>query len=169
MQRNRMIPCILCGDLYSQGFAQINHARTCRVERALFPQANPWDEIHGPDFDESSDVSTDGDSDPSEDYVDLNSVEAHFDLLDELGTLDIEHVLQYLEWGKVELSAREIEVFRFLRSGEMGGGASGMSTRASLDYAKTLEGRGLLLPVTVRTCWAMVSKVSANYVLERSL
>jgi hypothetical protein len=63
----------------------------------LFPQANPWDEIHGPDFDESSDVSTDGDSDPSEDYVDLNSVEAHFDLLDELGTLDIEHVLQYLE------------------------------------------------------------------------
>ena len=169
MQRNRMIPCVRCGDLYSQGWGQISHARSCRVEPPSFPQENPWDEIHGPDLDETSDMSTDGDSDPSEDGVDSKSVEAHFDLLDELGTLDIEHVLQYLEWGKVELSAREIEVFRFLRSGEMGGGASGMSTRASLDYAKTLEGRGLLLPVTVRTCWAMVSKVSANYVLERSL
>ena len=106
------------------------------------------------------DVFTDGDSDASADIVDQNSVEAHFDHLDAIGTLDTAHVLQYLEWGKVHFSAREIEIFRFLRSKEMGGGASGMATRASLNYAKTLEGRGLLLPVTVRTCWETVSKVS---------
>jgi hypothetical protein len=80
-------------------------------------------------------------------------------LLDNRGTLDTSHVLQYLCWGNVQLSPKEREVFRFLRSVEMGGGASTQSARALLDYVHSLGGRGAILPVTVRTCWSIVAKV----------
>jgi hypothetical protein len=94
--------------------------------------------------------------------VSHTTIEAHFTKLDKQRTLDTKHVLQYTGWGvhNVQLSSKEREVCRFLRSVEMGGGASTGSSRASLNYARSLGGRGGRLPKTVRTCWKVVAKVN---------
>jgi hypothetical protein len=84
---------------------------------------------------------------------------AHFNKLEVAGTLDCTHVLQYLGWGNVRMSPEDREVCRFLRSVEEGGGASSSSMRASLDYARSLGGRGDVLPKTIRTCWSRMEKV----------
>jgi hypothetical protein len=80
-------------------------------------------------------------------------------LLEDEGTLDVEHMLQYVRWGKVPLADNEVETCKFLRSIESGGGASEAKSQAFLSYAKSLGGRGDLLPKTMETCWKTVSRV----------
>jgi hypothetical protein len=91
-----------------------------------------------------------------------NSIEQHLSRLEEAGTLDTTHVLQYSTWGPILLSPRILEICRFLRSVEAGGGSSNSGSGASLTYARSLDGRGLILPKTVETCWEQMSKVCAN-------
>jgi hypothetical protein len=97
--------------------------------------------------------------DPNDAPVQELSLEAHFAHLENLGTLDIAHVLQYSTWGRVPVKEAEIEICRFLRSTEIGGGASDGNSQAALAYAKTLGGRGDLLPKMIKTCWAKVDRV----------
>ena len=56
----------------------------------------------------------------------------------------------------------EIEICRFLRSTEIGGGASDGNSQAALAYAKTLGGRRDLLPKMIKTCWAKVDRVRSS-------
>jgi hypothetical protein len=79
--------------------------------------------------------------------------------MERAGTLDLTQVLRYTGWGPVEVSDADIEICRFLRSNEVGGGASNAKSEAALLYAKTLGGRGDLLPKTMKTCWAKVERV----------
>ena len=97
------------------------------------------------------------------------SIPEHFDRLEELGTLDLAHVMKYSTWGKVHVKKKEVEICRFLRSTEVGGGSSDGKAEAALLYAKTLGGRGNLLPKTLRTCWATVDRISLHCALKCSL
>jgi hypothetical protein len=159
MPRNQDIDCLTCGKKTKQGFASLNHARVCagvqhylaQDNRALFDDGGRealWQ-------DEEEDPGLEGG------ILDgtAKSIEEHFDYLDQQGTLDVSQVLRYLGWGRLVVSAKEKEVFLFLRSVEMGGGASDASVRASLDYVRSLGGRGIHLPKTVRTCWKRLEKV----------
>ena len=97
--------------------------------------------------------------DPVDTFDRVHTIGEHFSNLDRDGTLDTEQVLHYANWGKLELTPKELEICRFLRSMEIGGGASDVASRASLEYARSLGGRGLLLPKTVRHCWTTIDKV----------
>jgi hypothetical protein len=90
-----------------------------------------------------------------------HTIAEHLERLDSAGTLDTTQLLRYAEWGELELSPTDVEVCKFLRSVEIGGGASDAASRASLDYARSLGGRGSLLPKTVRTCWKKVQQASS--------
>jgi hypothetical protein len=148
------IACVTCGRMFAHGFAALNHARACTRGEAYVDDGP--DDVVFPD-DEAND-----DGDVADAVVPRDSIDAHFTKLEAAGTLDCKHVLQYLGWGKVTLTEKNREVCRFLRSVEQGGGASVSSMRANLDYARTLGGRGNLLPRTVRCCWARVEKVCRN-------
>jgi hypothetical protein len=100
---------------------------------------------------------------PGNEHV-VKTIAEHLERLGSDGTLDTKQLLRYAEWGQLQLSPTDEEVFRFLRSVEIGGGASDAASRASLDYAQSLGGRGLLLPKTVRTCWKQVQKVKHTIV-----
>jgi hypothetical protein len=155
MPRHRAgITCVTCGRICPQGFAAINHARVCA-------SVGSYDDAGTHDVDfldaegEEDDAGGVGNAVVPRDH----SVEAYLAKLEANGTLDTSQVLGYLGWGHLTLTRKDREVCRFLRSVEQGGGASLNSVRASLDYARSLGGRGSVLPVTVRTCWSKVEKV----------
>ena len=66
---------------------------------------------------------------------------------------------QCMEWGPRILTPQEEETFRFLQVVDAGSGASGRVAQGMLSYARRLGGKGLLLPRTIRACWAAVDKV----------
>jgi hypothetical protein len=152
MGRNKKVECASCGRLVQRGFALMNHEKCCTTMTKYLKENNHYDTE---DYINADGIGEEDGHTQGDDF----SIATHFDVLERLGTLDIQHVLQYVGWGKVELSAKDLEVCRFLRSVEMGGGASHMSMRASLDYVRSVGGRGDLLPKTVRTCWSIVEKV----------
>jgi hypothetical protein len=152
MGRNKKVECTSCGRLVQRGFALMNHEKCCTTMTKYLKDNNHY---HNEDYINADDIGVEDGHAQGDDF----SIATHMDVLERLGTLDIKHVLQYVGWGKVELSAKDLEVCRFLRSVEMGGGASHMSMRASLDYVRSVGGRGDLLPKTVRTCWSRVEKV----------
>ena len=154
MPKNQDIECAACGRLFAQGFATLNHAQVCPGFRDDCRDLTD-DDVGFHDEGGSADVA-----EGSEDEAAASSytVCAHLNKLEAAGTLDCTHLLQYLGWGKVMLTPKDLEVCRFLRSVEQGGGASSSSTRASLDYARSLGGRGDVLPKTVRTCWSRMGK-----------
>ena len=155
MPVNQDIECDTCGRLFAQGFATLNHARLC---------TGPRDDERDRSDDDAGFHDEGGFADVaegSEDEAAASSitVSAHLNKLEAAGTLDCTHLLQYLGWGKVTLTPEDLEVCRFLRSVEQGGGASSSSMRASLDYARSLGGRGDVLPRTIRSCWSRMEKV----------
>jgi hypothetical protein len=155
MPLNQDTECAACGRLFAQGFATLNHAQVCPGFRDDCRDLTD-DDVGFHDEGGSADVA-----EGSEDEAAASSytVCAHLNKLEAAGTLDCTHLLQYLGWGKLVLTPKDLEVCRFLRSVEQGGGASAASTRASLDYARSLGGRGELLPKTVRTCWSRLEEV----------
>ena len=117
--------CPTCGLDFRQGRGFHKHVQTCVV-----PNDDSYH--HGmQDSDDDGSVHTNDDDPPSapsgcnqdsdDDFAD-NSIETHFQKLDDAGTLCTKHVLQYAGWGKVYLTPEESEIFRFLRSVESGGG-----------------------------------------------
>ena len=160
-----VIECAACGRGFAQGFATLNHAQVCPGFRdACLDHTDDDLGFH----DEAAASNTEGSE--NETAASSNTVQAHFNKLEAAGTLECSHVLQYLGWGKLVLTPKDLEVCRFLRSVEQGGGASAASTRASLDYARSLGGRGELLPKTVRTCWSRLEEVTIlHYRCECSL
>lgn len=93
---------------------------------------------------------------------DVISLEDFFCRLDAQGTLDTTHVLQYLSWKRAALSEEVMEICKFLRSVESGGGSSDGRAYFALQYAKSLGGRANYLPKTIETCWRKISKVRVN-------
>jgi hypothetical protein len=156
MPRNKDIKCDTCGRLFAQGFASLNHAEVCTGFRDEVRDLNDDDVgFH----DEEGSVADVAEGSEDEAAASSYTVSAHLNKLEAAGTLDSTHLLQYLGWGKVSLTPEDLEVCRFLRSVEEGGGASSSSMRSSLDYARSLGGRGDVLPKTVRTCWSRMEKV----------
>lgn len=155
--------CVTCGREMKQGWAYQNHRKICGVVRTyeaiddhMQAAVLEHNEQHGhcarvPQlaFDEGHNLT----------------VEKHFT---ECTTLDTTQVLRYMGWGRLTLSDSELECCRFLRSIEKGGGSSDSSARASLDYARSLGGRGDLLPSTVRTCWTKINEVFITHSLYYS-
>jgi hypothetical protein len=159
MPRNGLLKCRTCQKHIRQGFAYLNHAKVCHVYRTYMEEHAGYEDVVVA-MDAVGDMDmVDGEvhepvAEPRE-----GTIAEHLERLGSAGTLDTKQLLRYAEWGELELSPTDEEVFRFLRSVEIGGGASDAASRASLDYAHSLGGRGLLLPKTVRTCWDKVRKV----------
>ena len=156
MPRNGLLQCKTCRKHIRQGWAFLNHAKVCHAYQTYVEQHAGYEDV-------VVDMDVDGgvDHEPVA-QVAKEAVAEHLERLSSAGTLDTKQLLRYAEWGELELSPTEEEVFRFLRSVEMGGGGSDAASRASLDYARSLGGRGLLLPKTVRTCWDKVQKVRGS-------
>jgi hypothetical protein len=85
--------------------------------------------------------------------------------LAERGTLDITFMLQYKRPDR-RLSAREIETCRFLRATETGAGCSRRQVMAHLQYARSLEGRGALLPPGYKQLWKCIDTVRVSHCLK---
>jgi hypothetical protein len=149
MPVNRPVPCLRCGQAFNQGWATINHQRVC------IPEEN--EVVHEEDMDHE-DVQT------SDDDANVPSVELeeYIDRLERAGTLDTTHMLQYLSWKRRPLPEEILEICKFLRSVECGGGSSDGGALHVLRYAKSLGGRGDLLPKTIDTCWSKIAKVHFN-------
>ena len=62
-------------------------------------------------------------------------------------------------WGPRILTAAEVETFRFLAVTDAGDGTSRRVSTGMLEYARSLGGRACLLPKTMDTSWAMLTKV----------
>jgi hypothetical protein len=157
MPRNKLIQCETCGKNFGQGYAHMNHTRGCHLVRDIYVDA---DVVPVEDDGELELVVHDDEERAGNE--DQPTVEDHMSTLDRRGTLDTTFMLQYLGWGRLTLNDQEREACLFLRSIEMGGGASTASSRATLDYVHSLGGRGDILPKTVRTCWKLVEDVSVS-------
>jgi hypothetical protein len=154
MPRNRPVPCIQCGEAFNQGWATINHRRVCMpVENEVYGDGDVHEDVH------EDEVYDDDDADVPYPYLDLHDYLEH---LEEQGTLDTQHMLQYIAWKRRPLTDEVLEICRFLRSVECGGGSSDGGALHSLRYAKSLGGRGDLLPKTIDTCWKKISQVPMN-------
>jgi hypothetical protein len=112
-------------------------------------------EGEGDGEDHEGDVLT-SDDDVEVPYMDLDEYIQH---LDRQGTLDTQHMMKYVSWKREPLTDEVLEICKFLRSVECGGGSSDGGALHSLRYAKSLGGRGDLLPKTIDTCWKKISKV----------
>jgi hypothetical protein len=145
MPLNRPVPCIRCGQAFNQGWATINHHRVC-IPDDLEAVIQSSDEA----------VIQSSDDDANVPVLDL---EEYFERLERAGTLDTQHILQYLSWKRRPLTAEILEICKFLRSVECGGGSSDGGALHVLRYAKSLGGSGDLLPKTIDTCWSKISKV----------
>lgn len=166
MRRNAPLHCNVCGKACKQGWSLLNHTKVCGVYRKYMKE---HDALEDHVYDVELDVGMDEEvnvhaavrpvDDPVDTFDRVHTIDEHFSNLDRDGTLDTEQVLHYANWGKLELTPKELEICRFLRSVEIGGGASDAASRASLEYARSLGGRGLLLPKTVRHCWTTIDKV----------
>ena len=96
------------------------------------------------------------DDDAHATHIDL---EEYLNSLERKGTLDTQHILQYLSWKRQPLTEEILEICKFLRSVECGVGSSDGSALHNLRYSKSLGGRGDLLPKTIDTCWKKISQV----------
>ena len=67
--------------------------------------------------------------------------------------------LEYAGWGPKELTAAEAETFRFLAVTDAGDGTSRRVATGMLRYARSLGSRASLLPKSMDTSWAMLTKV----------
>jgi hypothetical protein len=76
---------------------------------------------------------------------------------------------QCMGWGPRILTPQEKDNFRFLQVVDAGSGASGRVAQGMLSHARRLGGNGLLLPRTMRACWASVAKVTTRRVLPTPL
>ena len=169
-KHNRRVSCPHCTNVFARGRGFQKHVRVCTGPEGASSAASSPAAV-SEDAMEMPIDSPDDDDDVARETVhdDRISIEAHFDRLEDLGTLDLEHVMQYSTWGKVHVKKKEVEICRFLRSTEVGGGSSDGKSEAALLYAKSLGGRGKLLPKTLRTCWATVDRVSLACALQCSL
>jgi hypothetical protein len=164
---HRRVVCPKCSQVFAQGYGYNKYARYCDggensddCDNVLPPED---EDVHsGCDYEEymaANDGEDDQDMEAGHEDEATTSIEDHFTKLEESGTLDLDHVLYCSQWGKVEVQDNEVEICRFLRSTEVGGGASNEKSTAALLYAKSLGGRGDLLPKTMKTCWAKVDRV----------
>ena len=164
--RNCRWPCPQCGKLFASGWGFNSHSRWC-VGAEGTPDAQADVAQDGGEqwngFEAQSDAE-EGSEDMVQDDGDepRHSIEDHFSRMEELGTLELDHVKQYSQWGKVPLKDKDVEICRFLRSNEVGGGSSDGKSTAMLLYARSLGGRGELLPKTMKTCWAKVDRVRSS-------
>ena len=62
-------------------------------------------------------------------------------------------------WGACELTAAEVETFRFLAVSDAGDGTSRRVATGMLQYARSLGGRASMLPKSMDKAWGMLTKV----------
>ena len=154
---NRRVVCPTCRRPFILGWGYTNHVRSCVTGHQDLTEPNGDDDQNlGANHDVMYDIDS---SDSNVEVEEVYSIEEHQKKLDEEGTLDEDHLTQYTGWSKVDLEPDEVETCKFLRSVETGGGSSEGKSYAALMYAKSLGGRGDLLPKTMRTCWKTVTKV----------
>ena len=153
--------CPTCGQTFFQGYHYSSHVATCdgRVEEDDVSQDSLEAGGDGGDISPHDSPQESSSSDDNAIPPPANSIESHMTTLDDRGTLDIKHVLQYHGWGTVNIDPQTREVMRFLRSVESGGGQSNGATKTTLDYVRSAGGRAAILPMTVATSWKRVAQV----------
>ena len=67
--------------------------------------------------------------------------------------------LAHSSWGACELTAAEVETFRFLAVSDAGDGTSRRVATGMLQYARSLGGRASMLPKSMDKAWGMLTKV----------
>ena len=163
--RNKRVMCPHCEDVFARGRGFNKHVRFCLGGSASSEEETAVAAV----LEHADNVDMGGDDDniaEVAEHEDAHSIADHFDCLEALGTLDLSHVLQYSTWGRTRVKDDVVEICRFLRSTEIGGGSSDGKAQAHLDYAKTLHGRGDLLPKTLKTCWAKVDRARYSVLHE---
>jgi len=114
----------------------------------------------------TSDAEQDGLMDQSEDTVDAPVAVAHsaatrnyFTELADAGTLDLEFVMKFMDWGTFEPNRRVLETMKFLRAMCAKAGSSTTHANCVLRYCRSASKRlAFLLPKTVQTCWNLVDR-----------
>ena len=114
----------------------------------------------------TSDAEQDGLMDLSEGTVDAPVAFAHsaatrkyFTELEDAGTLDVEFVMKFMDWGTFEPNRRVLETLKFLRAMCAKGGSSTIHANCVLRYCRSASTRlEYLLPKTVQTCWNLVDR-----------
>ena len=78
--------------------------------------------------------------------------------LDEEGSLDIEAVRSFKDWGGMPSDYRLIETLKFMRAVCAKGGSSTVHARSIVRYCRRSSNRlANLLPKTIRTCWQRIA------------
>ena len=153
-----MTLCNECGAIVQTGWALAWHMK----------------KHHGPAAREEQDVEaitteTEQDGllmDQSDDAIDAPFAVAHstatrkyFAELEGAGTLDLEFVMKFMDWGTFEPSRRVLETIKFLRAMSARGGSSTIHANCVLRYCRSASKRlEYLLPKTVQTCWNLVAR-----------
>ena len=155
--------CPSCGMGVKSGFPMKRHRASCGSPLEARPEYHDTDgEHHDTDVcceNHDTDVAPEVDRDPPTTQTGFvcpldAPLVAHFN-----AQKDSPGLGQCMEWGPRILTPQEEETFRFLQVVDAGSGASGRVAQGMLSYARRLGGKGLLLPRTIRACWAAVDKV----------
>ena len=154
--------CPFCGMGVKSGYLMTRHRASCghrpQVRRETPPSSPPQhdDDCGYHDTEVTPNVLTA----PSTIHAGLACpsdapIVAHFNAQEESPGLG-----QCMGWGPQVLTPQEEETFRFLQVVDAGSGTSGRVAQGMLSCARRLGGNGLLLPRTIRACWASVAKVT---------
>ena len=167
--------CPSCGRGVKSGFQMKRHRAECGSRPQERPEHRDTDGDHHDtdgdceyhDADVAPDVSTAPSITQTEGLVCPPDapVVAHFN-----AQKDSPGLGQCMGWGPRILTPQEKDNFRFLQVVDAGSGASGRVAQGMLSHARRLGGNGLLLPRTMRACWASVAKkVTTRRVLPMPL
>jgi len=161
--------CPFCGMGVKSGYTMKRHRAACgdRPQVLQEPPPPPSPLQHDDDCEyHDTDVAPDVFTAPSTIHTGTvcpsdAPVVAHFNAQE-----DVPGLGQCMGWGPRVLTPQEEETFRFLQVVDAGSGASGRVAQGMLSYARRLGGNGLLLPRTIRACWASVAKVTQRRTLR---
>jgi hypothetical protein len=93
-----------------------------------------------------------------ENYADVHDdVAKWFDTLADRGTLSLDHIVRYMNWGPLPLTTQETDVAEFLSTVTGGVGMSEATTNKMLGLWIRKNGPGSL-PATEQKCWEVIER-----------
>jgi hypothetical protein len=159
------VRCPLCNRQFRQGFPFSHHKALCALRHGRPEGASGGgdatsnsEEEHHPDCDAGLCEEHHPDNTPihqSRQHSRVRAFEQHLSSAQSAPGC----TLACASWGPRKLTAAEVETFRFLAVSDAGDGTSRRVATGVLQCARSLGGRACLLPQSMDTSWAMLTKV----------
>ena len=167
------VRCPLCDRQFRQGYSFMKHKSKCAVRHGRTAGATGGDDSTSEGAEDEQNDNDGGDAA----HCDAGWYEGHHPDNTPIhqsrhppSARSFEHhlssaqsapgcALAYASWGPRILTAAEVETFRFLAVTDAGDGSSRRVSTGMLEHARSLGGRACLLPKTMDTSWAMLTKV----------